>query len=71
MGNDEQELMKRQRGLTLWFDAEMFEALNKYRISMGWTWNRFFLFGVASTIAKDSQDSELLVDIANYLEKRR
>ncbi len=62
----------KQKGVTLWFDDELMEALNKYRISMGWTWQRFFLYGVATTIANDGgKDSEILLKIAETLEKRR
>lgn len=61
----------KQKGVTLWFDEELLDILNKYRVSMGWTWNRFFLYGVASTIAKDGGNSEVLAKIAETLEKRR
>jgi hypothetical protein len=63
--------LNKQKGVTLWFDEDLIDVLNKYRVSMGWTWNRFFLYGVATTISKDSENSELLVEIANYLENRR
>lgn len=52
-------------------DDELNEALNKYRVSMGWTWKRFFLYGVASSIERNGRNDELLLLIAKYLEGKR
>lgn len=50
-------------------DEELLELLNKYRKSVGWTWKRAFLVGFANTIAKNGDNPELVVKIADYLEK--
>lgn len=57
--------------VALQFDEELIDALNKYRISMGWTWKRMFLYGLAATIDKDGQNDDLILKIAETLEKRR
>lgn len=52
-------------------DPEMFELLNRYRKSIGWTWKRSFLMGFANTIAKNGDNPDLVVKIADYLEVNR
>lgn len=59
------------KAVTLWFDEELMEALNKYRINMGWTWKRMFLYGIAMSIQDKGMNEDLLVKIADTLEKRR
>lgn len=52
-------------------DDELMEALNKYRVSMGWTWKRFFLYGIASSIERNAKNENLILLIAEYLEGKR
>ena len=59
------------KNIALQFDDELMEALNKYRILMGWTWKRMFLYGIAATIDKNSKNDEIMLLIAATLEKRR
>lgn len=60
-----------RKGITLYFDEELIEAINKYRVSMGWTWNRIFLYGVAMSIQTQGKNDDLLLAIADYLENKR
>jgi len=71
MWPESDKIVKKQKGVSLWFDEELLEALNKYRINMGWTWNRMFLYGLAATISKGGGNDELLIKIADTLEKKR
>jgi hypothetical protein len=59
------------KNIALQFDDELMEALNKYRILMGWTWKRMFLYGLAATIDKNGGNDNLMLLIAETLEKRR
>lgn len=52
-------------------DVELFAALNQYRISVGFTWKRMCLIGVANTISKNGDSPDLVIALANYLEKKR
>ena len=52
-------------------DPELFELLNKYRMTTGWTWKRCFLVGFAETIGRVGDNPELVVRIADYLSGRR
>lgn len=52
-------------------DKELYELLTRYKNSMGWTWKRFFLVGVAESLAKQSENPDLVVRIVNYLDVRR
>lgn len=49
----------------------LYDALNKYRKSKGWTWKRLVLVGLAESINKDGDSDELLLAIVDYLESRR
>lgn len=59
------------KNVALYIDEELFEVLNQYRISMGWTWKRMFLYGIAATIDKNGRNDDLLLLIADTLEKKR
>lgn len=52
-------------------DAELFFALDEYRRSLGFTWKRFCLYGVAATISKNNDNPDLVIQIADYLVRKR
>lgn len=52
-------------------DPELYDMLNQYRILTGWTWKRFMLIGIAATIAKNQNNPDLVLRIADYLENKR
>lgn len=52
-------------------DPELFNVLNQYRISVGWTWKRFMLTGMANSVSKFNENPDLIVRIADYLERKR
>lgn len=52
-------------------EEELISMLNRYRISLGWSWKRFFLVGIAEAIGKQGDNPDLVLEIANYLERRR
>jgi hypothetical protein len=52
-------------------DDELMRLLNQYRVSMGWTWKRMFLYGIAATIDKTDRNEALLLKIADTLEGKR
>ena len=52
-------------------DPEMYQILNKYRVSLGWTWKRFFLVGVAEALAKQGENPDVILRVVNYLESKR
>lgn len=52
-------------------EAELVEVLNTYRVSLGWTWKRLVLIGIAEAIAKQGDNPNLALEIANFLERRR
>jgi hypothetical protein len=59
------------KNVALYLDEELFEALNRYRILMGWTWKRMFLYGLAATIDKTAKNDDIMKLIADTLEKKR
>lgn len=63
--------MSERKGVALTFDEDLLEALNKYRILKGWTWNRMFLYGIAATIEHGGGNDSLLLKIAETLEGKR
>lgn len=52
-------------------DDDLPDMLDKYRRSLGWTWKRVFLIGFADIVAKQGDNPELVVEIADYLERAR
>lgn len=50
---------------------ELFNALNAYRISKGWTWKRMFLMGVGEIMAQEGDNTALVLLIADFLNKGR
>lgn len=52
-------------------DPELFGMLDRYRRLLGWTWKRAFLVGFANTIAKNGDNPDLVLRIADYLERKR
>lgn len=52
-------------------NPELYNALNTYRLSKGWTWKRFFLMGVGEAMAQEGDNTDLVLMIANYLNKGR
>lgn len=52
-------------------DPELFDMLNEYRMSLGWTWKRIILIGMADIIANNGDNPDLVVRIADYLMKGR
>lgn len=67
------EESNKSKGFVLMFkdDPELYEQINKYRINLGWTWRRLFLIGIANIITKNEDNPNLVLHIADYLEKRR
>lgn len=65
--------MKRPVGISVEFNdnPELLDMIDKYRRLLGWTWKRLFLVGVANSIAKQGDNPDLVVAIADYLENRR
>ena len=63
--------MQRNIIVSLKDKPELFDALNQYRISLGWTWKRFMLVGIAETLAKNNDNPDLILAIAQYLGERR
>lgn len=63
----------RKGGLSMEFtDApQLFDMIDRYRRNLGWTWKRTFLVGFANTVAKQNDNPDLVIAIANYLEGRR
>ena len=52
-------------------EEELFTLLNQYRVSLGWTWKRLVLIGIAESIGKQGDNPDLVMAIADYLERRR
>lgn len=52
-------------------DPELHALLGRYKKASGWTWKRMFLIGFANTVAKQGDNPDLVVRIADYLEGRR
>jgi hypothetical protein len=69
---DYMENKKRKPGVTFTLDDEaLYDALNSYRISMGISWPRFFLTGVAEKIATNGDNPDLAIKLVDYLSTRR
>lgn len=62
---------RKQVNIDMSDDAALFDALNKFRISMGWTWKRFMLVGIAETAAKQGTNPEIVLELVEYLGKKR
>jgi hypothetical protein len=45
--------------------------LDKYRRSLGWTWKRFVLVGIASVISSHDDNPDLVMAIADFIEGTR
>lgn len=52
-------------------NPELYDALNKYRVSIGWTWKRVVLVGFANVVSKNQDNPDLVVAIADHLENKR
>lgn len=52
-------------------DPELYDMLKRYKNSVGWTWERLILIGIAETIAKNKDNPDMVVRIADYLERQR
>lgn len=52
-------------------DPELFDLINQYKRTLGWTWKRFWLIGIADAIIKQGDNPEIALKIADYLEGRR
>jgi hypothetical protein len=52
-------------------EQELYALLDQYRRSIGWTWKRFLLIGVAEAIAKQGDNPDIVLEIAKYLEGKR
>lgn len=70
--------MSRDRRCTFLLDLgqgdeafELFERMEKYRKLLGWSRKYTYLMGFAHIVSKNSDNPDLVVDIANYLEKGR
>lgn len=50
-------------------EPELFEALNKYRKASGWTWKWLILIGMARSVEMQKEHPDLIVKLADYLEK--
>jgi len=50
---------------------ELYDALNAYRISLGWTWKRFILRYMAETVAQEGTNPDLALAIVDYLGSKR
>jgi len=50
---------------------DLMEAVNRYTHLLGWSRKRMFLMGVARVISDNEDNPELIMQIADYLEKRR
>lgn len=48
-------------------DPELFELLNKYRVSTGWTWKRLILIGIAEAVSKNKDNPDLALAVVDYL----
>ncbi len=64
---------KRKPGVMVSFmdDPELYDLLDEYRRHLGWTWKRLVLVGFANTVARQDDNPDLVVRIADYLTKRR
>lgn len=63
--------VKRKPAINIIFEdnTDLYDAMNKYRINMGWTWKRLLLVGLANTLKDENPD--IVIAIADYLEARR
>ena len=52
-------------------DPELYDILNTYRKSRGITWKRLFLTGVAEAMAKQGENTDVVLRIVEYIEGRR
>lgn len=52
-------------------EEQLADLLNQYRVSLGWTWKRLVLIGIAEAIGKQGDNPDLVLHIADYLERRR
>jgi hypothetical protein len=52
-------------------ELELMDALNRYRRSLGWTWKRMMIVGLAEAAAKQGDNPELVLALVNHLENRR
>ena len=59
------------KGVFLDFEPELYDVINKYRISLGWTWKRLVMVGWAEAIAKQGDNPDLVLKIVELLEARR
>ena len=52
-------------------DPELYALLDKYRRSLGWTWKRFVLVGIASVISSHDDNPDLVMAIADFIDGTR
>ena len=63
---------QRTGGIMFAIDSpELFDALDAYRRSLGWTWRRLMLMGVAEIIAQNKDNPHLAMDLVEYINARR
>lgn len=55
----------------LYTDPELYALLDAYRKSLGWTWKRLVLVGIANVISSHDDNPDLVVAIADHLEGTR
>lgn len=67
-------MAEREAQLSVNFGADeesklLYENLQKYRKSIGWSWKRVLLVGFAEIIANNKDNPDLIISIVDYLEK--
>lgn len=50
---------------------DLMAQIDKYRKLLGWSRKTMYLMGVAMVVGKNEDNPDLVVEIANYLEKSR
>lgn len=65
--------MAKKRGFVLLFedDPDLFDAINRYRKSLGWTWRRLFIMGFLYVLEKNKDNPDLIMRLIEYMEDRR
>lgn len=55
----------------LYTDPELYALIDKYRKSLGWTWKRMVLVGIADVISSHNDNPDLIMAIADHLDGSR